>query len=50
MKDQTLTGIDEQLLSDGKFLNEFTGHNLECITKFCECQDIVQWIRQTTAG
>ena len=50
MKDKTLAGIDEQLLSDGKFLSEFTGHNLECITTFCECQDIVQWIRKTTEG
>ena len=50
MKDQTLADIDEKLVHAGRFLSEFTGCKLECITKFNECQDIVQWIRETTRG
>ena len=50
MKDQTLADIDEKLVDAGIFLSEFTGRKLECITKFSECQDIVQWIRETTRG
>ena len=50
MKDQTLADIDEKLVGAGRFLSEFAGRKLECITKFSECQDIVQWIRNTTKG
>ena len=50
MKDKTLANIDESLVGAGRFLSEFTDKKLECITKFNDCQDIVQWIRKTTKG
>ena len=50
MKDQTLSDIDESLMSAGRFLSEFTGPKLECIKKFSECLDIIKWIRETTRG
>ena len=48
MKDQTLANISDQLVEAGEFLSEFTGERLECIRRFCECQNIVEWIRNTT--
>ena len=50
MKDQTLDAIDKELVEAGEFLNEFTGEKLECIQQFCKCQEIVQWIHDTTKG
>ena len=50
MKDHTLADINEELVETGKFLSEFTPDKMECIQQFCECQDIVHWIRKTTKG
>ena len=50
MKDQTLADINEELIGAGEFLSGFTGDKLECIEKFSKCQNIVQWIRDTTKG
>ena len=50
MKDQKLAEINEQLVTAGEFLSKFTQEKMECIQQFCECQKIVQWIRQTTNG
>lgn len=47
---QTLGDINEELVSAGKFLSEFSGPKVECIKTFCDCQDIVQWIKETTSG
>ena len=49
-KDRTLDAIKKELVEAGEFLSEFTGEKLECIQQFCECQKIVQWIRDTTKG
>ena len=50
MKDQTLADINEQLVEASLFLSEFTRERLECIQRFCQCQKIVEWIRNTTKG
>ena len=50
MEDQTLGDINDELVQAGQFLREFTGENLNCIQKFCDAQDIVQWIKNTTEG
>ena len=50
MKDQTLADINDDLVEAGMFLSEFTGDKLECINRFCECKEIVDWIRNTTDG
>ena len=50
MKDQTLADVNNELVQAGEFLKEFTGEKLECINRFCECQEIVEWIRHTTKG
>ena len=50
MKDQTLADINEQLVTAGEFLSKFTTEKMECVWQFCECQNIVQWIRLTTNG
>lgn len=48
---QTLGDIDEELVSAGEFLSRFSRPKVvECIKKFIDCQDIVQWIKETTAG
>lgn len=48
---QTLGDIDEELVSAGEFLSRFSRPKvIECIRKFIDCQDIVQWIKETTAG
>ena len=50
MKDQTLADVNDELLEAGEFLSEFTSNKMTCIQQFCACQNIVQWIRQTTKG
>ena len=47
---QTLAEITEELVQAGQFLRDFTGEKLECIRSFCGCQNIVEWIRNTTKG
>ena len=48
--DQKLSDINDDLIAAGKFLSEFTGDKLRCIKVFCKCQELVQWIRNTTEG
>jgi hypothetical protein len=48
MTDQKLSDINDDLIAAGKFLSEFTGDKLTCIGVFCKCQELVQWIRDTT--
>ena len=50
MKDQTLAYVNDELVQAGNFLRAFTGEKLECINRFCECKEIVEWIRKTTTG
>ena len=50
MKDQKLSDINDDMIAAGKFLSEFTGDKLTCIEVFCKCQELVQWIRDTTEG
>ena len=50
MKDQKLAEITSDLVQAGVFLREITGEKLNCIQGFCECQKIVEWIRETTEG
>ena len=48
MKDQPLAQISNELIETGEFLSEFAGDKLRCIESFCECQQIVRWIKKTT--
>ena len=48
MKDQTLADVSDDLVKAGEFLSKFTEDEMECIEKFIECQEIVQWIQNTT--
>ena len=50
MKDQTLADINTGLVKAGEFLSNYTGENLICLRTFCNSQNIVNWIRETTEG
>ena len=50
MHDKTLKDMSDELVQAGDFLGEFTEERLHCLQCFCECQDIVEWIRKTTKG
>ena len=50
MTEQKLCDINHDFIAAGKFLSEFKGDKLMCIEVFCQCQEIVQWIRDTTEG
>ena len=50
MKDQTLADINAELVKAGEFLSNYTGENLRCLETFCNSQNIVNWIRETTKG
>ena len=50
MGDQKLSDITGKLIKAGEFLHKLTGGKLECIQSFCDCQEIVHWIRITTKG
>ena len=47
---QTLVEIHDDQIDIGEFLNTFAGIKLMCIKKFIECQNIVQWIKETTTS
>ena len=47
---ETLKDINNDLIEVGHSLREVTEGGMECIERFCECQSIVQWIRNTTKG
>ena len=52
MHDQPLQSIDVSLINAGKFLDEFTTNTrkLRCLEIYCECTDIVEWLRKETKG
>ena len=50
MKDQTLADINTELIKAGVFLSSYAGENLKCLHTFCNSQNIVNWIRETTKG
>lgn len=50
MKDQKLADISKELIQAGQNLMYLNRKRLECIHRFCGCQNIVEWIRNTTKG
>ena len=50
LKVHTLANIDNIVLDIVEFLSTFAGIKLMCIKKFIQCQNIVQWIKETTIG
>ena len=52
MQDQPLKAIDRSLVDTGRFLDEFvtSRRKLRCLEIFCECRDIVEWLKKETKG
>lgn len=52
MEDKKLNAIDEKLIQAKTFLEKFTQdkQKLDCLKKFADCLDVVEWIRKETKG
>lgn len=52
IKNESLDFIDQSMVDTIAFLNQFTEESwkLECLRKFSNCMDIVEWLRKETKG